>query len=198
MLHRHVAPDPSVPPPPVPELASPFGLRPADPDSDDTALVAAWMRLPALVTGWEQDWPDERWYDQLKAQVDGTYSRPYIILYRGEPCGYLEVARAAQDIIATQYEADPYDLVMHWAIAHPSMAGKGYILKLLPGLFRSVFEREPLCRRVVGEPDHKNTANCRVLDYIGFTFLGERQVNTNRRIAFYSLPRTPADMPKLL
>ncbi|QCH25628.1 GNAT family N-acetyltransferase [Mycobacteroides salmoniphilum] len=194
VLYRHVAPDPSVPAPPEPKLVSPFGVRLVDPDSDDTALIARWMRLPALVNGWEQDWPDERWYDQLKAQVESTYSHPYLVLFRDEPVGYLEFYRAAQDSIGEKYDADPYDLGIHGAIANQAMASKGFMIMILPKLIKSFFELEPRCKRIMFDPEHQNVETRRVFEHIGCTFLGEHEM-PNRRMALYTTPRTPADVP---
>lgn len=198
VLPRYIAPGPDwVPAPPEPKLAAPFGLRLVDPDSADTALVAEWMRQPALVKGWEQDWPDERWYDQLKAQVDGDYSRPHIVEFRGEPCAYIEIYRAAQDSIATRYEADPFDLGMHGAIAIPAMASKGFMVILLPRLVKNLFELEPQCKRIMFDPDHRNAETRRVFEHAGCSFLGEHQM-VNRRMALYTLAREPGDMPPAL
>ncbi|WP_187288052.1 GNAT family N-acetyltransferase [Segniliparus rotundus] len=195
VLYRLIAPDPSVPAPPEPNLDPPFAVRRVDPDSEDTAIIAAWMRQPALVRGWEQDWPDERWYDQLKAQVESNYSHPYLILFRDKPIGYLECYRPAQDSIGATYAADPHDLGMHGAIADEAMASKGFMVMLLPRLIKSFFELEPQCRRIMFDPEHKNVETRRVFEHVGCVFLGEHQM-PNRRMALYTLPRTPADVPE--
>ncbi|MGL6235525.1 MAG: GNAT family N-acetyltransferase [Segniliparus sp.] len=187
-LPRHIAPGPAwVPAPPAPKLEAPFRVRPADPDTD-APLVAAWMRQPELVRGWEQDWPDERWREQLKAQADGSYSLPCIVESDGKPCMYLEIYRAAQDSIGDRYEAGPFDLGMHVAIADPAMTGKGLMTSLLPRLVASLLELDPRCERVMFDPDHRNAGARRVLEHAGCAFLGEHQM-ANRRMALYALAR---------
>ena len=196
VLPRHIAPSPEwVPAPPTPQIEAPFGVRLVDPDTSDTAVIAAWMRLPALVKGWEQDWPDEQWRGHLKAQLDGSYSRPFLLSFRDEPFGYLEVYRAAQDVIGAKCNADPFDLGMHWAVGHPSMFGKGYMVSLVPQLAKSLFAAEPQCRRIMGDPDHRNTANRRLLEHLGLISIGEHQMSPERRIVLYSLPRSHGDVP---
>ncbi|WP_441952529.1 GNAT family N-acetyltransferase [Nocardia sp. 2TAF39] len=186
----------AVPPPPIPKVAAPYGVRVVDPDSSDTELIAHWMRQPRLVAAWEQDWPTERWYRHLKAQVEGTYSRPVIGTFRGRPGGYFEFYRSAQDSIATVYDADPYDIGLHVAAAEDDLVGRGLGPRLLPRVVASLFELEPECKRLMVDPDHRNTEARKICEYAGFAFLGEHQM-PNRRMALYALPRTPAEVPRL-
>jgi hypothetical protein len=44
------------------------------------------------------------------------------------------------------------------------------------------------------DPDHRNTGARRLCEFAGCTFLGEHEMS-NRRMALYALPRTPADAP---
>ncbi|MQY24922.1 GNAT family N-acetyltransferase [Nocardia aurantia] len=184
----------AVPAPPVPPLDGSFRLRTVDPDSADTELIAEWMRMPRLIAGWEQDWPTERWYRHLKAQTDGSYSRPVLCVFRDKPIGYLEIYRAAQDSIAPRYAADPFDLGIHAAIADEAMARRGFGPLLLPRIVSALFELESDCRRIMFDPDHRNIEARRLCEHAGCAFLGEHQM-TNRKMALYVLPRTPADIP---
>jgi len=181
------------PAPPTPVLADPYALRPVDPDTD-AELISRWMNMPHLVEAWESDWPPSRWRDYLRAQVDGDYSRPFVGSMHGEEGGYVEVYRAAKDSIATRYDADPYDVGLHAAIAELSIVNKGLGPFLLPRIVASVFEVEPRCRRIMFDPDHRNTSARRLCEYAGCAFLGEHDMS-NRRMALYALPRTPADVP---
>lgn len=184
----------AVPAPPVPVLAEPFALRIADADTD-CALVSEWMNRPHLVEAWEYAWPPERWRRFLAAQLDGEYSRPLIGSFRGTPTAYVELYRAAKDSIAPRYDADPYDIGMHAAIADLKFVNRGFAPLLLPRLVASVFETEPRCRRIMFDPDHRNTGARRVCEFAGCVFLGEHDM-ANRRMALYALPRTPADAPQ--
>ena len=177
----------TVPAPPIPVLAAPFGIRPADPDAD-AATIAEWMSRPHLVESWESDWPVMRWDRYLRAQLAGQYSRPLLVGLRGKDHGYVEIYRAAKDSIAPRYDADPYDLGIHAAIADLAIVNRGIAPLLLPRLVASLFELEPRCRRVMFDPDHRNTAARRLCEFAGCEFLGEHDM-ANRRMALYALAR---------
>ncbi|OHV04414.1 GNAT family N-acetyltransferase [Mycobacterium talmoniae] len=181
----------NVPPPPTPQLAAPFSVRLVDPDAD-AALISEWMNRPHLVEAWEYAWPVPRWHRYLRAQLDGSYSRPFIGSLNGQDHGYIEIYRAAKDSIAPRYDADPYDLGLHAAIADLKIINRGIGPLLLPRIAASLFELEPRCRRIMFDPDHRNTAARRLCEFAGCTFLGEHEM-ANRRMALYALPRPPAD-----
>ncbi|AWT53091.1 GNAT family N-acetyltransferase [Mycolicibacterium smegmatis] len=184
----------AVPAPPVPVLAEPYSIRLADAEAD-CELVSEWMNRPHLVEAWEYPWPPQRWRRYLQAQLDGEYSRPLITDFRGKPAGYVELYRAAKDSIAPRYAADPYDIGMHAAIADLRFVNRGIAPILLPRIVASVFALEPNCRRIMFDPDHRNTGARRLCEWAGCAFLGEHQMS-NRRMALYVLPRTPDDIPE--
>ncbi len=181
--------------PPMPILAEPYDIRLVDADAD-AEMVSEWMNRPHLVEAWEYDWPPARWHRYLSAQLDGQYSRPFIGSFRGAPFGYIEVYRAAKDSIAPRYDADPHDIGLHAAIADPKFVNRGLAPIVLPRLVASVFEIEPRCRRIMFDPDHRNTGARRLCEYAGCTFLGEHDMS-NRRMALYALPRSPSDIPAI-
>jgi len=175
-------------------LAEPYALRLVDPDAD-AEMISRWMNMPHLVEAWESAWPVSRWREYLRAQLNGNYSRPFVGSMHGEDGGYVEVYRAAKDSIATRYHADPYDIGLHAAIAELTVVNKGLGPFLLPRIVASVFDVEPRCRRIMFDPDHRNTSARRLCEYAGCAFLGEHDMS-NRRMALYALPRTPADVPE--
>lgn len=181
--------------PPTPILAEPYDIQLVDADAD-AEMVSEWMNRPHLVEAWEYDWPPARWHRYLSAQLEGQYSRPFIGSFRGAPFGYIEVYRAAKDSIAPRYDADPHDIGLHAAIADPKYVNRGLAPIVLPRLVASVFEIEPRCRRIMFDPDHRNTGARRLCEYAGCTFLGEHDMS-NRRMALYALPRTPSDIPAI-
>ena len=185
----------AVGPPPTPSLTEPYGIRLANPDFD-ADQVSEWMHRPPLAAEWEYDWPASRWRRYLRAQLDGAYSRPFIGSLRGRDLGYVELYRAARDSIATRYAADPHDLGLHAAIADEKIVNRGFGPILLPRIVASVFEHEPRCRRIMFDPDHRNTGARRLCEWAGCTFLGEHDM-ANRRMALYALPRSPADLPDI-
>lgn len=177
----------AVPPPPIPVLADPYAIRVVDPDGD-AALISEWMNRPHLAEAWEYDRPADWWQGYLRAQLSGSYSRPLIGSLRGQRHGYVEVYRAAKDSIAPRYDADPWDLGLHAAIADLRLVNRGFGPLLLPRLTSSLFAIEPRCRRIMFDPDHRNSAARRLCEFAGCEFLGEHQMS-NRRMALYALHR---------
>jgi RimJ/RimL family protein N-acetyltransferase len=173
--------------PPTPTLAAPYAIRLVVPDRD-AGMVSEWMNRPHLVKAWEYDWPPVRWHRYLTAQLDGQYSRPFICSFRGADFGYVELYCAAKDSIASRYDADPYDVGMHAAIAEPQFVNRGIGPTLLPRMVGSVFALEPRCKRIMFDPDHRNATARRVCEQAGCEFLGEHAMS-NRRMALYALPR---------
>jgi len=53
---------------------------------------------------------------------------------------------------------------------------------------RKHFELEPRCRRIMFDPDHRNSGARRLCEYVGCDFLGEHDMS-NRRMALYALRR---------
>ncbi|MDY6997227.1 MAG: GNAT family N-acetyltransferase [Actinomycetota bacterium] len=180
----------AVPAPPTPQLSDPFSVTPVDP-TRDADMIAEWMNRPHLAQTWEYDRPVTWWRGYLQAQLAGEYSRPFIGKLNGKPHGYIEVYRAAKDSIAPRYDADPYDLGLHAAIADLDIVNRGIGPLLLPRLAAHLFEVEPRCRRIMFDPDHRNTGARRLCEYARCEFLGEHQM-ANRRMALYALHR-PAD-----
>ena len=177
----------AVPSPPIPELPEPYAIRVAEP-ARDAVTVSEWMNRPHLAQAWEYDRPEQWWHRYLTAQLDGTYSRPLIGSLKGVDHGYVEVYRAAKDSIATRYDADPYDLGLHAAIADLNIVNRGFGPLLLPRLAASLFTIEPQCRRIMFDPDHRNTGARRLCEYAKCDFLGEHEMS-NRRMALYAMNR---------
>lgn len=177
-----------VPPPPVGiQLEEPYAFRLVDPDVD-AEMVSEWMNRPHLVEAWEYPWPPERWHRYLSAQLESSYSRPFIASWQGEDHGYVEIYRAAKDSIATRYDADPYDVGLHAAIADLRFVNRGFAPIVLPRIVARIFEIEPQCRRIMFDPDHRNRGARRLCEFAGGLFLGEHDM-ANRRMALYALPR---------
>lgn len=183
------------PPPGTLELPEPYAMRLADPD-EDAEMVAEWMNQPLLAETWESAWPASRWHRYLRAQLAGSYSRPFIGSLDGLDGAYFEVYWAAKDSIATRYEADPYDVGVHAAVPDLRALRKGIVQSLLPYLVLSVLNYEPRCRRIMFDPDHRNQMGRRFCERAGCVFLGEHDMS-NRRMALYALLRSPEDTPGL-
>ncbi|MEO9094459.1 MAG: GNAT family N-acetyltransferase, partial [Microbacteriaceae bacterium] len=185
----------AVPPPPMPEVPAPYGIRLADPDAD-AEMISEWMNRPHLASTWGYDRPPEQWRYYLSLQLAGTYSRPFIAIRDGRDFAYIECYRAAKDEIAARYAAEPYDLGMHGAIADLEMIKNGHAQAVSRHIVASAFNLEPQCRRFMFDTDPLNTMGRRYCERLGCVFLGEHEV-PDRRIALYALLRSPEDIPRL-
>ncbi|MBO0853715.1 MAG: acetyltransferase [Nocardia sp.] len=193
------------PAPVVPEFDGPYTLRVADPDTGDAELVTEWMHRPHLVQTWEQDWPVERRLADMRAQLSGTFSRPCVLEFdyaaAGQPdvgrrdVAYLELYRAARDEISRLYHADPHDMGFHIATADPDLRGRGIISGWLGQMLEAIFAADPDCRRIMVDPDYRNTPMHRAVSKIGCGDLGEFDVRPDRRIRLFARPRSPQDLP---
>lgn len=188
----------AVPPPPLPVLPGPYSMRFVDPDAD-AEMISEWMNRPHLANTWHYDRPADQWHDHLSIQFDGTFSRPYVVSLDGQAFGYIELFRAARDDLATVYEADPYDVGLHGAIADPATVEKGHGQFVMPHMFASVFSADPQCRRVVGDtPVDSDAQGRRFWERIGGAFLGEPYIpKWNRQTAIFAWLRSPEDIPRL-
>jgi lysine N-acyltransferase len=157
-------------------------MRSVDPGAD-AAMISERMNRPHLVEAWEYDWPPARWQRYLSAQLDGEYSRPFICSHHGGDFAYVELYRAAKDSIATRYAADPHDIGLHGAIADLKLVNRGLGATLLPRIVASVFELEPRCRRMMFDPDHRNSGARRLCEYAGSEFLGEHDMSNRRMLS---------------
>lgn len=175
-----------LPHPPVPSMEPPYAVRVAR--TADAEMVSEWMNRSHLAAAWEYDWPPARWRQHLGAQLEGTYSLPLIGSMRDTDRAYLELYWASKDSISRHYDADPYDLGLHAAIADAKLVNRGFGPLLLPRIVASVFSVESRCRRVMFDPDHRNRVARRLCEYVGCRFLGEHDT-TNRRMALYAFER---------
>ncbi|QLY31808.1 GNAT family N-acetyltransferase [Nocardia huaxiensis] len=193
------------PAPVVPAFGEPFALRVVDPEGADPEIITEWMHRPHLIETWEQDWPSDRRRLDCETQLAGTYSRPCILSYdfaaldmtdlEWRDIAYVELYRPAKDEIAALYHADPRDMGFHIATAETLLLGKGVVSGWMRQLADAIFAAEPECRRVMVEPDHRNTPMRKGLEKNGWQHLGDFDVRPDRRISLYALPRESSDLP---
>lgn len=186
----------AVPPPPLPKFPDPYTVRFAD-QPGDAELISEWMNRPHLAETWGYAYPADQWRRHLEIQFEGNYSRPYVFNMNGTPMGYMELFRVAQDDLATIYDAHPYDVGLHAAIAEINMVERGHGAIMFRGFVESVFEIEPECRRIIGDTNAGDGSyGRRFWERRGGVFLGEHYMaKWDQNIALFAWPRTPEDMP---
>lgn len=186
-----------VPPPPLPVFPAPYSVRYADP-VDDAELISRWMNLPHLAETWGYAYPADQWRRHMEVQYASNYSRPYVISIGDRPMAYMELFRAAQDDVATLYDAHPYDVGLHIAFGEVDLLKQGHGFPLFNGLVEGVFDVEPECRRIIGDTNAAKDSNGRrAWERRDGTFLGEHYISKwDQHIALFAKLRTPEDMPR--
>ncbi|XVU29833.1 GNAT family N-acetyltransferase [Actinoplanes sp. CA-054009] len=167
-------------PPPAPALRPPWSLRAIDPGGGDPGLVSRWMNEPHVDQFWEQAWSPERWADAIAEQLKGDFSRPYIILYDGEPLAYVEIYRTPRDVVGQVYDADPYDLGIHLAIGDKTRTGRGLGRAMVRAIAVGLHERDPRTRRVLADPDERHAVARRMFEGADFQLMGVRDLGHKR------------------
>ncbi|MEU4601415.1 GNAT family N-acetyltransferase [Kribbella sp. NPDC023972] len=159
---------------PMLHLDNGFDLRPAGPE--DAAKIAYWMAQPHIQRWWQQDWPEERWAQDLSSQAAGEHSIPCVAAVDSEDFGYVELYRVRHDRLAEYYPSDEHDWGVHVAIGEVTRIGRGLGRRLLRALADALLGTDPDCRRVVAEPDIDNTQSVRAFAAAGFVSQGELQL----------------------
>ncbi|GAA1085925.1 GNAT family N-acetyltransferase [Nocardiopsis composta] len=183
-------------PPPVPVRAAPFDVRVASAEGPDLELVHAWMNRPHVADFYDQAWPRERWAEELAGQASGTFSRPLIISEDGADIAYIELYRAARDVVGRTYPAEPHDVGLHIAIGRRVDTGRGTGTRIFESLTRAVFEADPLCARVLIEPDVANAAVRKAAQRAGLRFGGEVDLPHKRAALYYKERAAAAAAPE--
>lgn len=161
-----------VPPPPAVELAEPWSVREPRREAD-VELVQRWMARPHVAEFWCQNWPLDRWRDEIATQLAGDHSRPLLVARGGRDLAYLEVYRVVRDRLAGCYRNDPHDIGLHIAIGERESTGRGTGRELLTDVAAAALVADPRCGRVVAEPDSGNAASVAAFRAAGFTAEGE-------------------------
>lgn len=145
---------------------------------DDLALLASWMNDPEVDRFWKLAGPLERTEEHLRSQVDadgapfGT-STPCVGLLDGVPMSYWELYRADLDpVLAPRYPACAQDAGVHLLLGPAGSRGRGYAPHLLNAVTRHLLARDPLCVRVVAEPDVGNVRSVAAFRRAGFRHAG--------------------------
>ncbi|MGH6658004.1 MAG: GNAT family N-acetyltransferase [Actinocrinis sp.] len=153
----------------LPTEAGRFTLCPVKPDREVT-IIHTWMNDPPVARYWDLDGPIQRTVEHLAEQRAQAHTEPYLARLCGRPIGYWELYRAAEDRLADYYPADPADLGVHLLIGEPDLRGIGLGTLLLTALCDAVQQRSR--RRVVAEPDERNTVSVHAFAKAGFTPCG--------------------------
>lgn len=134
----------------------------ADPDAH-LELLHGWMNAPHVDEWWDSAGSPAEVRAYVQRQVDLPHVQPWVATADGVPFAYVETYRAAEDPLASHYDARDGDRGWHVLVGDPSYLGTGVPREL----GRAVVERLLAeAERVVCEPDERNgrmLAYCRAL-----------------------------------
>lgn len=137
-------------------------------------LLTAWMNDPAVAAFWELDGPAETTAAHVQAQLDGDgRSVPCLGLLDGVPVSYWEIYRADLDPLARHCPVLPHDTGVHVLLGGAADRGRGLGTLLLRAVADLVLDSRPECRRVLAEPDLRNTPSLAAFLGAGFRFGAE-------------------------
>lgn len=157
-------------------------VEPVDPDRD-AAVVQSWLAHPAS-SWWEMGDLD---VDGVRDYLTGVQADPaqaaWLGRRDGEPCFLAETYDPSAVLLTDVWAAEPGDVGMHLLVA-PVPAG-GRVHGLTSAVMRTVVEhcRDALgARRIVVEPDVRNTAVQAKNAEVGFRALREVDVDGKRAL----------------
>ena len=134
---------------------------------EDAPLLHEWLTHPKSVFWMMQDakiTDVEREYARIAAS---EHYEAYLGLHRGAPAFLVERYDPAHSELATRYAAEPGDVGMHFLTAPTNAPEHGFTLAVLVTIMEMLFA-DPATRRVVVEPDVRNTAVHRLNAAVGF------------------------------
>ena len=170
----------AVEPPPPPVLAPPWSVRAVEPAGPELERVHRWMCEPHVAEFWDQAWPLAEWSAEIARQLAHAHSRPWLVAHEGEPLAYVEVYRAARDVVADHYAAASHDLGIHIAIGDARRTGRGLGPAALRAVSDGLFRADPACDLVVGDPAAGHGVARRAFEAAGFVPLAEVELPHKR------------------
>lgn len=146
-----------------------FALRPVDPN-EDAELLFSWVTHPkaAFWLMGESTLPEvEREYHAIAA---AEHHEALLGLHEGRPAFLVERYDPAHVELAGLYEPEPGDIGMHFLTAPAGAPLHGFTLAVITAVMEFLFA-DPAVRRVVVEPDVRNSAVHALNKAVGFEVL---------------------------
>ncbi|GHE96561.1 acetyltransferase [Streptomyces spiralis] len=159
-----------------------FTIRPLDPLTD-ARLLHGWVTHPKATFWMMQDAGPadvERAYLDIAAD---EHHHAFLGLHEGEPAFLMERYDPAHRELVGLYEPEPGDVGMHFLVAPTDTPVHGFTRAVITAVMRHLFE-DPAVRRVVVEPDVRNTAVHALNEAVGF--VPEREIQKPEKKALLS------------
>ncbi|MBO4160345.1 GNAT family N-acetyltransferase [Micromonospora antibiotica] len=147
-----------------------FALRTLDPEGD-AALLHGWVTHPKSAFWLMQDADVDRVAREYRGIADHPHHDAYLGLWRGDPAFLAERYDPARVELVGLYPAQPGDVGMHFLCAPTDQPVHGFTRAVITTVLDWLFA-DPATRRVVVEPDVRNTAVHALNAAVGFTVVG--------------------------
>ncbi|MFE3489624.1 MULTISPECIES: GNAT family N-acetyltransferase [Streptomyces] len=173
------------------DLPPPWAARPLSGTPEEGRLLSRWMGQEYLVETWHQDWPPERWSEELRRLHASEEGGPFQVTYEGKRFAYIEVYRPLHSNIASFQPWSRHDLGFHLAIVDRTLTGRGLGTAFVSDLVRTLFRHFPEAERVAAEPDVRNLACRRVMERAGMSWVRTVRL-PHKEAALHVCPRSGA------
>ncbi|MEV6802271.1 GNAT family N-acetyltransferase [Micromonospora rifamycinica] len=147
-----------------------FALRTLDPEGD-ARLLHGWMTHPKSAFWLMQDADVERVAREYRGIADHPHHAAYLGLWRGRPAFLAERYDPARVELVGLYPPADGDVGMHFLCAPTDQPVHGFTRAVITTVLDWLFA-DPATRRVVVEPDVRNTAVHALNAAVGFTVVG--------------------------
>ncbi|MGW2624748.1 GNAT family N-acetyltransferase [Micromonospora taraxaci] len=147
-----------------------FALRTLDPDAD-AALLHRWVTHPKAAFWLMQDADLARVAKEYQRIAAHPHHDAYLGLWRGSPAFLAERYDPAHVELVGLYDHQPGDVGMHFLCAPVGTPAHGFTRAVLTTVMAWLFA-DPTTRRVVVEPDVRNTAVHALNAAVGFEVVG--------------------------
>ncbi|MFJ6199068.1 GNAT family N-acetyltransferase [Micromonospora sp. NPDC092111] len=147
-----------------------FALRTLDPDAD-AALLHGWVTHPRSAFWLMQDAEVAEVAREYRRIADHPHHDAYLGLWRDRPAFLAERYDPARVELVGLYEPVDGDVGMHFLCAPTDTPTHGFTRAVITTVMDWLFA-DPATRRVVVEPDVRNTAVHALNTAVGFTVVG--------------------------
>lgn len=147
-----------------------FAIGPLDPDRD-AVLLHRWVTHPKAAYWMMQDASVEDVAAEYRRIAGHPHHDAYLGSYRGSPAFLAERYDPAYCELVGIFDASPGDVGMHFLCAPTDTPVHGFTLGVITTVMAWLFSA-PDVRRVVVEPDVRNTAVHALNEAVGFTVVG--------------------------
>ena len=151
-------------------------------------LIHRWMQHPHVAPWWDLAGPIGPVHAYLVGQLALPHLRPWVVSAAGEPFGYVETYRPAQDPLAGHVAAAGLGLHLteadrgwHVLVGPPAALGTGLARRLGRATLDRLFA-EPGVTRVLCEPDAGNGRMIRYCEVLGHVELARLDLPDKRAV----------------